>query len=351
MKIESSAVSFAASSYQSSVVSKTESLQAWDNRGAINDNTENGNLGDQAEDYILSLDNTKTQSVSKNNKKEAVFEMSDQDRAKITLLAKMIERLTGKKLRILIPVKWVTDSQNCDMQGNESAAAAQPAQGVGWGINYSRTDTVTENAQMSFSADGAVKTADGREINFSLDLNVSRSFVQQESLTIRAGDALLDPLVVNFDASSAELTGQKYSFDLDNDGNNESISFVQQGSGFLALDKNGDGTVNNGGELFGPSTGNGFMELKDYDSDGNGWIDENDPIYENLQIWTKNEQGADELFAIGQAGIGAIYVNGINSSFELKDASNELQGQIKQTGIFLHENGTAGTIQNVDLVV
>ena len=159
----------------------------------------------------------------------------------------------------------------------------------------------------------------------------------------------MDPLVINFGGSSAELTAQKYSFDLNSDGRNENISFVSNGSGFLVLDKNQDGVINNGKEMFGPSTGSGFFELKSYDDDGNNWIDENDSIYNRLQIWTKDEAGHDQLFAIGQVGIGAIYLGGISSSYELKDSSNALQGAIRETSIFLREDATAGTIQHVDL--
>ena len=65
------------------------------------------------------------------------------------------------------------------------------------------------------------------------------------------------------------------------------ISFVGSGSGLLALDKNGDGIINNGTELFGPNTQDGFSELSKYDSDGNGWIDENDSVYDNLRICGK----------------------------------------------------------------
>lgn len=51
---------------------------------------------------------------------------------------------------------------------------------------------------------------------------------------------------------------------------------VRPGGVFLALDKNGDSVINDGKELFGAATGQGFKELAIYDSDKNYWIDEND---------------------------------------------------------------------------
>ena len=86
------------------------------------------------------------------------------------------------------------------------------------------------------------------------------------------------------------------------------ISFVGPGSGFLALDQNGDGTVNDGSGLFGARTGNGFHELAAYDDDGNGWIDEGDSVYVGLRIWEKDAEGNDRLMALGKRGLGAIFL-------------------------------------------
>jgi hypothetical protein len=180
---------------------------------------------------------------------------------------------------------------------------------------------------------------------------LSRSFSTTSLISLSAGNAAIDPLVVNFDGPSASLPTQKYSFDLDQDGTDENISFVGSGSGFLVLDKNLNGLIDNGGEMFGPSSGSGFIELKAYDEDGNNWIDENDPVFDRLQIWTKDENGNDRLFAIGQAGVGAIYLGAISGRFALKDISNALQGEIRENSIFLRENATVGTIQHVDLSV
>ena len=125
-------------------------------------------------------------------------------------------------------------------------------------------------------------------------------------------------------------------------------SYVKKGSGFLAYDKNNDGIINDGNELFGPKTGDGFLELAEFDEDNNGWIDENDSIYNKLRIWTIAEDGTKKLFALGQKGIGAIYLENVNTAFSLKSQQNNLNGKIQKSGIFLRENGTAGTIQHID---
>lgn len=337
MKIETSAVSLASYSSQVTVSRQTELLDV-----------QTGLAGQSGQPARIELE--APQGVGEREVQS--FAIPDEDSIKIRLLNKMLEALTGKKMHFYIPDKYKKlERQSGDSSQFTMNISAAAPQGPNWGIRYQKQEYYEETAQMDFSAAGAVRTADGQTIDFKLDLSLRRSFTSASNISFAAGGAAIDPLVVNFDSASAELTAQKYSFDLDNDGSKDSISFVSRGSGFLVLDKNEDGIVNNGGELFGPSKGSGFTELKAFDEDGNNWIDENDPIYNRLQIWTKDEAGNDKLFAIGQAGIGAIYLGDISSAFELKDSSNALQGAIRETSVFLRENGTAGTIQHVDLSI
>lgn len=160
-----------------------------------------------------------------------------------------------------------------------------------------------------------------------------------------------DPLVINFSGSAAQLTGAKFSFDLDADGKAEQVSFVSENSGFLALDRNSDGKVNSGSELFGPATGNGFSELAAYDLDRNGWIDENDAVYQKLGIWTKDADGKDGLSTLLQKNIGALYLGSVATPFDLKNSQNRLDGLVRSSGVYLNENGGAGTMQQIDLAV
>lgn len=206
-----------------------------------------------------------------------------------------------------------------------------------------------ENETTSFSTEGTVKTSDGREINFNVELTMSRSFTQYASQQIDFGaPRVIDPLVINLDVPSADVQDQKFLFDLDADGHEEAISRLGPGSGFLALDKNGDGKINDGTELFGATNGNGFADLAQYDSDGNGWIDEADEIFDKLLIWSKDENGNDQLVGLGKAGVGAIYLGAGDTQFSMNNQQNQTNAFIRQTGMFMYENGGVGTIQQVD---
>ncbi|MBQ8085159.1 MAG: hypothetical protein IJ232_03530 [Lachnospiraceae bacterium] len=222
-----------------------------------------------------------------------------------------------------------------------------------WVRYTSKSSFVMEQENTVFSTTGIAKTADGREISFNLDLEMSRAFagtIQSESLETY-NYVMTDPLVINLDDSPAGLSDQKFYFDLDQDGKKDKISSLRQGSAFLAYDKNGDGVINDGYELFGTKSGDGFADLADYDQDGNGWIDEGDDIYSKLSVWTKDENGNDRLMSLKEADVGAIYLGSASTDFHLNDAANNTNGMIRQTGIFLRESGGVGTVQHVDLAV
>jgi hypothetical protein len=100
----------------------------------------------------------------------------------------------------------------------------------------------------------------------------------------------------------------------------------------LAYDENADGIINQGSELCGTKTGDGFGELAEYDTDHNSWIDENDPIFDKLQIWLKNEQTKEkELVGLGEVGIGAIFLDYAQSEFTYKTSQNDILGQMKSS--------------------
>ncbi|MCC5810009.1 MAG: hypothetical protein JJU06_06515, partial [Ectothiorhodospiraceae bacterium] len=202
-----------------------------------------------------------------------------------------------------------------------------------------------------FQATGIVRTTDGQEIRIGIELGMSRTFMEETRISIRAGERLRDPLVINFDGNAAQLTETRFSFDLDADGREQQIAFLRPGSGFLAVDRSGSGGIDDGSELFGPLTGDGFAELRAYDEDGNNWIDAGDSIYDKLRIWTRDDQGNDRLLALGEVGIGAIYLGNAATPFDLRDSENNLQGRIQSTGIWIGEDGRAGTVQHVDLAV
>lgn len=357
MKIESSNITMASQHALFEQEQQSETLRYWQGNQQNQPQAlaigpaQLTDISKQAQELFTQQANT----VAKAAKEQFGIELSEDDKRKIQLIQDMIEMLTGKRIRFVVPQVKLPNSQptlpNLTIQWPAVSLMQRPAL-QGWGLDYQYHHVKIEQETMNFAAAGIVKTADGREIDFSAQLSMSRQFMEQQHISVKAGDALIDPLVINFDAPAAQLTNTKFGFDIDSDGDADQVSFVGPGSGFLALDLNGDGAINNGKELFGPNTGNGFTELAQYDSDGNNWIDENDAIYDKLRIWTKDANGNDQLFALGQKGIGAIYLGNVSTEFAHKSLSdNSLQGQLRSTGVFLRENGSVGLVQQIDLAI
>lgn len=248
-----------------------------------------------------------------------------------------------------------------DTSGNDevssSAASAKLEVGTtGVGTTWQRITASsgfrTETESTTFASTGIVKTADGRSIDFNVEVSMSRAYMEKCDMLEVQDYIKTDPLMINLDTNIGSVSDQKFFFDLDSDGKEEEISFAGKDSGFLAWDKNGDGKINDGSELFGTKSGDGFKDLAEYDEDGNGWIDENDSIYSQLKVWTKDENGNDRLIDLKDADVGAIYLRNADTQFSLKDDENKLNAEIKKTGIYLKEStGAVGTLNHVDLVV
>lgn len=286
-------------------------------------------------------------------KEEAEARPEDADLSpELRMLRLILEKLFGVTLRPC--PRPATEGAPCTQDGarsSESLSEADTQGEVGWGLEYDLMETHYESEQTAFRAEGIIRTTDGREIRFRFGLTMSREWLQETDIHVRAGNAAQDPLVLNFDGSAAELSAIPFAFDLDADGEEEQIASLGAGSGFLALDLNHDGRINDGSELFGPRSGDGFADLAQHDHDGNGWIDENDAIYAQLRIWQPQTSGLASLTTLRERGVGAIYLGRAATLFDLRDGQNNALGQVVSSGVFLHEDGSVGSMQQVNLVI
>ncbi len=351
MKIVDSTVTLSSTEKFQTSTSLSENLKFWSD---INDTSQ---TSDTQQPYTISISpkglELSAESLKSKETDSSKITLSEKDKQTIALFEAFFEKVLGKKIRFIIPKDSednVTEVRLPTYSNNKEPASTNQ-QNLGWGLVYNRHEVYTESQNFSFDAIGSVKTSGGKKIDFNVSLTMSRSFIEENDISFKAGDALKDPLVINYAAPTALLSKEKISIDIDNDGDSEQISNLYKGSGFLTIDKNEDGKITSGNELFGASSGNGFKDLSTYDSDSNLWIDENDSIFNKLRIWTVDENEDSHLAALGEVGIGAIYLGNISTAFDLKNSLNESDGKIQRTGIFLKENGGAGTIQHVDLKV
>jgi hypothetical protein len=264
--------------------------------------------------------------------------------ARLNLLEALLYRLTGKKFSFRATALAREFSRESQPVAHAPQKQLVLTEEQFFSSHY-------ESESLRYEATGLIKTADGRTISVDVGFNMSREFYTSVSGSLSTAEVqTTDPLVINFSGTAASLTERKFEFDLDADGKLDSISFAGEGNGFLALDRNGDGRINDGSELFGPQSGSGFGELRAYDADGNGWIDENDDIFSGLRVWSKDAAGNDILFTLKEADVGAIYLGDISTQYTL-GGYGATDGTLRSTSIFLKESGGAGTISHIDLAV
>ncbi len=353
MKIASSALQLESSHTKSQQHEIRESLRTWVG-------SRQPDLGNRAQNALsqpsATVQISEDAKAAQSSEASAIQDSMDaaENDPMLRLLRAMIAMLTGRDVDVFDASELSVDNSAPSLESpNQSPVATNSQQPAGFGVEYDYHESYSEVEQTTFQANGVIRTEDGKEISFDLSLSMKRSYHEESNVSIRLGDARQkkDPLVINFGGNAAQLTSQRFKFDLDSDGKTDEINFVAGGSGFLALDRNGDGKINDGAELFGARSGDGFSELAALDSDNNGWIDENDAAYAQLSVWTKDSTGKDQLSTLKQANVGAISLTRVATPFELKDSKNNQQGEIRATGIYLREDGAAGTIQQIDLTV
>ena len=274
-------------------------------------------------------------------------------------LIQLIEHLTGRKVHLVRPsdmqaaASATAQAQAAGRQAAQAVAAQAtgqtPPQPAGWGVEVHVEQVHQETETTAYTAAGTVTTADGRSIAFDFGVSMHREETQTATLDIKAGDATrkIDPIALNLGGGPVALSDTRTDFDLDDDGASDRIALPAAGTYFVALDRNGNGTIDSGAELFGPTSGNGFSELQALDEDGNGWIDEGDSSFANLRLWASPVQGTTSLT---DAGVGALYVGGnVSTQFDIKGTAGDSLGQVVSSSVYLAENGTPGALSQVDL--
>jgi hypothetical protein len=287
------------------------------------------------------------------NAVESLFssELEDADNQQLDAdtyqLKSLVESLIGREIELqgVVPSTGTDEAEQIDRN-----TSAQP-QGNTVTV-FEAVQRRSESEVSNFSVQGQVQTTDGQVIEIDLSQTLQRAFISEVRLEIISEDSeLKDPLVINLPSSTLELTDNRVSFDIDADGELDDVNFATGNSGFLSLDINGNGIIDDGSELFGAISGNGFADLANFDEDGNNFIDEGDSVFTQLQILRKDEEGNDTLTDIQQVGIGALFLGGTSTPFEVRDADNQLDAVVRSSGFYITEDGQAGTLQQIDLVV
>lgn len=158
----------------------------------------------------------------------------------------------------------------------------------------------------------------------------------------------ISPLILDMDGDGVEvssLAGSTTQFDMNRDGFAERTAWVSPHDALLALDVNLNGRIDDGSELFGSNTTNGFAVLAAYDENHDGKIDASDSVFSNLLLWQDlNSDGistSNELSSLSDRGIVSINLNASNIS----ETNNG--NQVTHRAVFTRADGTTGRVDDV----
>lgn len=287
-----------------------------------------------------------------NSSSRAIYDneenMSHKDRLNKRIIEKLLETMNIQKK--FLGYSSFEKRAECVPCPYEEYAPAKPV-----GFMFESFEEYYQKQSVEFSASVEINTPN---ISFSLDLNISftKELYEAHGTRLEFGETdLIDPLVINYgeDVNPFEnLSSLDFEFDLDSNGTTDLIPLLKQGAGYLAYDKNQNGKIDNGKELFGTKSGNGFKDLAEYDLDKNNWIDENDAIFNKLKIWQKDENNTNNLVSLLDLNIGAIYLGDVQSGYKYHDSIDDTKAIQKSNGIFVKEDGSGvGVVNSLDIAV
>lgn len=207
------------------------------------------------------------------------------------------------------------------------ASGATPDNTIGWrgaGGIWVIPDPLKPGAKFSFFIpDGIEKVNSGSGIYDARDYIDYKK--DESAALINEAKTTISPLVIDMNRNGIELVSERDKasvfWDIDNDGLRESTGWVKPTDGLLAMDRNGNGTIDNNNELFGNGAGspNGFTTLAALDSNRDKFITSADSNWSQLRIWMDvNSDGvsqSSELFTLDAKGIKSINLTYTNTNY------------------------------------
>lgn len=227
-----------------------------------------------------------------------------------------------------------------DPEASSSELHLETSQAQYTSLSQSSDDTeiyLEASFSQSLSIDVLVE-ADG-DTRISATMSQSASFSAE--ISISSGGKKQDPLVLDLDGDGLETSGiaDGAFFDIDADGSLDRLSVAARGDALLALDVNGNGRIDDGGELFGDQNGaaNGFTELARYDDNSDGQIDAADSLYAELRLLSFASYSRQLLQSLAGAKVSTIYLGYAEARLDLGAGDERVQ-----SGSFERTDGTFG---------
>ncbi len=265
---------------------------------------------------------------------------------------KEYESLKARFEKLLNQARGVTTSGEDPAPPVAAATSAEAAAESNAAVGSSTSGTITTGQQSQALTTEEMSASLARRNSYELNLKFRQNTSVEERIGIsleELGIKKVDPLVLDLDGKGIQLTeaGKGAIFDVTADGKLDSTAWVKGNTALLTYDRNGNGVVDNGSELFGDQNGaaNGFEELSKHDANGDRKITILDPIFKALKLYRDlngdGKMGKNEFSNLSELGIKALNLNFMRTSADINGNSLILNGS------FEREDGSTGQLADV----
>jgi hypothetical protein len=203
----------------------------------------------------------------------------------------------------------------------------------------------------SFSLDVVFTREQTRQINFNdiengVSFSVNQTFIESFSLSldISFGEVeQADPLILDLDFNGFNFASsdQTIAFDLDADGQIDSLTSLEGKDAFLAIDLDKNGQIDNGLELFGDAGGakDGFAALQRYDDNNDQLINAQDRVFDELLLLQFSANNEQQISKLNEQEVESLSLNSNEKSVDFLNGN-----QLTSVSNFNKTTGEQGVI-------
>lgn len=225
-------------------------------------------------------------------------------------------------------------------------------------LNFDFSQSISQSLEFdlsinsnSLSLDVAFTREQTRQINFNdiengVSFSVNQTFIESFSLSldITFGEVeQSDPLILDLDFNGFNFASsdQTIAFDLDADGQIDSLTPLEGKDAFLAIDLDKNGQIDNGLELFGDAGGakDGFAALQRYDDNNDQLIDAQDRIFNELLLLQFSDNNEQQISRLSEQQIESLSLNSTEKNVDFLHGN-----QLTSVSNFTKATGEQGVI-------
>jgi hypothetical protein len=192
--------------------------------------------------------------------------------------------------------------------------------------------------------------------NLGGDYDQLGNFITKLQAQFQTAKLTVSPLILDLDGDGIETISKSAGIHFDHDGNQfaETTGWVGKDDGLLVWDRNGNGRIDNGSELFGNNTllnnsskaANGFAALADLDTNHDNTIDTLDIAFAGLRLW--RDADSNGLTSDGElASLESSGVQGFNLGYRSQTLSDAQGNEHRQVGSYTRTDGSSRAMDDV----